>query len=694
MYFRPIKNRNDCSLLAVTAIIFLLLMLGEGICREIPEKIPNNKKTHADQIVSIEKTIVSEKEELFKRKSNFSSLFSFKKTGEEINGLGENLLRLFSKDFWTKEIQAATDPGGLLIVSSLLAYGIILLVILRFQRFCQKLKDHPAIDMHPARSMAFRLISDSLPLFGAATLLDIYARIQLPEPSAPIIRVVIGILWILLITGWHLDLLKLMDIRESGQDPNRLLPPVRIPLLIIRYVAVSHLLITWLVGGAGVILLFVRILFELTVLIWIYRYYRKIRDIPASIGAAKSGSQPILHPFGIFFGCLIAGGALMLDLTGYGSLSVYWLSSWVRCSVVLLWGGIFYFILKEWHSSSQKSDGVIEEGDKITGNPFRWLIMCLCWLAWFMAIASMIIIAWGGRQTIVIGFFKALNHPFAIGNMQLRLSGFIYALLIIMLTHAAIRLWKRFFQSNILAYSGLDTGLQESIVTISVYVCWGLGIIVAFHAFGLNTTSLTVALGALGIGLGFGLQNIFNNFVSGIILLFERPIQVGDSIQIKDTWASVKKINVRSTVVQTWDNASLIIPNSEFISTQVTNWSFTDMRLRRNIDVGVAYGSDIELVRKTLLEIAVNTPNARKYPEPSVLFTDFGDSALIFRLRVWTIVDNMLTVETAIRFEIDRLFRERGITIAFPQRDLHIRTIADTNGTEKKRPEGKQHELE
>ena len=144
--------------------------------------------------------------------------------------------------------------------------------------------------------------------------------------------------------------------------------------------------------------------------------------------------------------------------------------------------------------------------------------------------------------------------------------------------------------------------------------------------------TLAVTFGALGIGLGFGLQNIFNNFVSGIILLFERPIQVGDAIEVNGTWATVTKINVRSTIVQTYDNASLIIPNSDLISQQVTNWSFKDLRLRRKISVGVAYGSDI---------------------------------------------DNMFIAETDVRFEINRLFNERKIEIAFPQRDLHIRSYSD-----------------
>ena len=150
---------------------------------------------------------------------------------------------------------------------------------------------------------------------------------------------------------------------------------------------------------------------------------------------------------------------------------------------------------------------------------------------------------------------------------------------------------------------------------------------------------------------------------------------MGDAIEINGVWGEVRKINVRSTVVQSYDNASMIIPNSEFISSQVTNWSFKDLRLRRTIKVGVAYGSDVELVKETLYEIAAKTQRVLKYPAPVVLFANFGDSSLEFWLRIWTDVDYMLIVESEIRFEINRLFNERKIEIAFPQQDLHIRSV-------------------
>ena len=212
-------------------------------------------------------------------------------------------------------------------------------------------------------------------------------------------------------------------------------------------------------------------------------------------------------------------------------------------------------------------------------------------------------------------------------------------------------------------------------MTITGYLGWAVGLVLALGTLGVNSTSLTVVFGGLSIGIGFGMQTIFNNFISGLILLFERPIQVGDFVEINGLWAEVKKINVRATVVQTFDNASVIIPNSELVSQQVTNWSFKDQRMRRNLEVGVAYGSDIEKVTSTLLEIARENSAVLKYPKLEVLFIDHADGVLIFRLRVWLHVDNYWTAASQIRMEIDRRFHEEGIEIAFPQRDLHIRTF-------------------
>ena len=154
--------------------------------------------------------------------------------------------------------------------------------------------------------------------------------------------------------------------------------------------------------------------------------------------------------------------------------------------------------------------------------------------------------------------------------------------------------------------------------------------------------------------------------------MFERPIQVGDTVDINGIWGTVIKINVRSTVVETYDSASIIIPNSEFISNKLVNWSFNNLKCRRKINIGVSYSSDVNLVKKTLLDIANKNVYVYKKPQPDVVFIDFGDSALIFTLRFWTHIDKCMIAETDIRMEIINQFRELNIEIPFPQRFVHM----------------------
>jgi small-conductance mechanosensitive channel len=192
---------------------------------------------------------------------------------------------------------------------------------------------------------------------------------------------------------------------------------------------------------------------------------------------------------------------------------------------------------------------------------------------------------------------------------------------------------------------------------------------------GINLSTLTVLAGALGIGIGFGLQNVTNNFVSGIIILFERPIKVGDRIQVGDVNGDVISISMRSTTVVTNDNISVIVPNSEFISSRVINWSHNDRNVRFNIPVGVAYKEDPEKVKQILLKVAEKDEGVLKSPKPDVLFVEFGNSSLNFNLRIWTnsFITTPAILTSKLYFEIFTEFRKAGIEIPFPQRDLHIK---------------------
>jgi small-conductance mechanosensitive channel len=219
-------------------------------------------------------------------------------------------------------------------------------------------------------------------------------------------------------------------------------------------------------------------------------------------------------------------------------------------------------------------------------------------------------------------------------------------------------------------------GVQLALSRLVHYALVLIGFLFALGALGVNFRNITIIGGALGVGIGFGLQGIVNNFVSGLILLFERPIKVGDWVQLGDQWGEIAKIGLRATVVRTFDRSEVVVPNADLVSNQVTNWTLTDRYMRIRLNVGVAYGSDVPLVMQTLREVAMDNPMVVSNPAPQILFVAFGDSSLDFELRIWVNeIENFVEVRSQVNQEIDRRFRESGIVIAFPQRDLHLRSV-------------------
>jgi len=235
---------------------------------------------------------------------------------------------------------------------------------------------------------------------------------------------------------------------------------------------------------------------------------------------------------------------------------------------------------------------------------------------------------------------------------------------------------KRFLFNRFLVHSGLDRSLQYAISQIASNVVLVVGIFVVLQNTGIHLEALTVFAGAVGVGIGFGLQNITSNFISGLVILAERPIAIGDRVEVGGVTGQVQKIRARSTVLVTNDNITTIIPNQKFIDSPVTNWTYGDPKVRFRIPVGVAYGSDVEKVRATLIEAAAEDPHTLSDPAPSVFFVEFGSSSLNFELVAWS--DEMShrprRYQSDLNFAIDKKFREAGIEIPFPQRDLNIRS--------------------
>src|SRR6266850_1584013 len=220
----------------------------------------------------------------------------------------------------------------------------------------------------------------------------------------------------------------------------------------------------------------------------------------------------------------------------------------------------------------------------------------------------------------------------------------------------------------------LDPGLRYTIARLVRYLLVVIGVLIALKLFGIDLTSIAVLFTALSVGIGFGLQYIAADIASGFILLFERPVRVGDRITIGEDEGDVQSINLRTTVVATNDRISIIVPNSKLVSQRLINWSYGDPRARIAIPVGVAYGSDIDLVTKTLLTAAEEVDNVLRDPAPKIQFLKFGDWSLDFRLLVWTNRPRLHTqIRSDINYRIERLFRQAGIEIPFPQTELRLR---------------------
>jgi small-conductance mechanosensitive channel len=203
-----------------------------------------------------------------------------------------------------------------------------------------------------------------------------------------------------------------------------------------------------------------------------------------------------------------------------------------------------------------------------------------------------------------------------------------------------------------------------------------VGLIIIFQTTGIDLSALGLLVGALGVGIGFGLQSITNNFISGVIILFERPIKVGDRIELDNLAGNIVEISARATTVITNDNIAVIVPNSDFINSRVINWSHNNRNVRLNFPVGVSYNEDPERIRKLLLEVVAGNHGVLDTPEPYILFEGFGDSSLNFEVLVWTseYTDRPKILRSELYYEIFKKFKEHDVEIPFPQRDIHLKT--------------------
>jgi potassium-dependent mechanosensitive channel len=275
---------------------------------------------------------------------------------------------------------------------------------------------------------------------------------------------------------------------------------------------------------------------------------------------------------------------------------------------------------------------------------------------------------WGLDGGDTLGTMKAALFGFSVGGVTISLSSILFAIVLFALGYGITRAVRTWLERRFLPHTSMDQGLRNSIATSLGYIGIIAAAMVSASALGLSLDKFTIIAGALSVGIGFGLQSIINNFVSGLILLWERPIRVGDWIVVGDEQGLVKRINVRSTQIETFDRASLIVPNSEFISGRVKNWMHNDRLARIVIPIGVGYGSDPDKVRAILLDAAKANKAVLPDPHPRVYFMRLGDSSMEFELRCFVDVDMMLPVKSELMFDLLKRLRKARIDIPMPRR--------------------------
>ena len=331
-----------------------------------------------------------------------------------------------------------------------------------------------------------------------------------------------------------------------------------------------------------------------------------------------------------------------------------------------------------WHRTVRETLGV-GPGEYMPG--LIWLRILVALMVW-AGFGLLVLLTWGLSDTGLAWLARQLNEGVNVGRFEIVPIQVVWGLVALVVAIAVSGWFKQRLGQRWLSRTRMERGAREAVVTVSGYVGIGLAVLIGLAVAGVEFTNLALIAGALSVGLGFGLQNIFNNFVSGLILLFERPIKTDDWVVVGTTEGFVKRISIRATQIQTFDRADVIVPNSELIQSQVTNWMLRDPFGRVIVPVRVAYGSDPEAVRDLLLRIAHDHPrvinDALLAPVPEALFRRLGEFAMEFELRAFIRdIEYFLNVVNDLNFAIEREFRAHGIEIPYPRQDVRLGRLPD-----------------
>lgn len=403
-------------------------------------------------------------------------------------------------------------------------------------------------------------------------------------------------------------------------------------------------------------------------------------NAPESVGGEEKASPAAVGRSGFWKGLrlvlgLLAVIAILSPFAGYAGLANYLIANLLSTGFLV---GVMYLV----RGLMRELIGLLMGGrlmrdivgwDYNLRSRIKIGLRILLDILLLPGLAAAVLPAWGLPAETLWLWISVAFQGFEVGGVHLSPADILMGIFVFFLILAVVRAFRGALANRVLSQTKIDPGLQHSISKGIGYVGFVAAAAIAVLVMGVDLSGIAIVAGALSVGIGFGLQNVVNNFVSGLILLIERPIKVGDWVVVGSTEGMVKQINVRSTEIETFRRASVIIPNADLISNSVTNWTHKDRYGRIDLPIGVAYGTDTRKVEEILLEVAKNHERILSFPAPVVVFQNFGDSSLDFELRCYTgDVMWLVIISSDMRHEIDKRFKEEGIEIPFPQRVVHM----------------------
>lgn len=399
-----------------------------------------------------------------------------------------------------------------------------------------------------------------------------------------------------------------------------------------------------------------------------YYCFKRLQDIAKDVPRSRS----LAAVFRILV--FLFGVTIVAEVLGYHLLAAFFIRGTIKSSflIFVVWNMRFLFIHLITSLIQDLFDRIhLARRDRhVIFQKIRALFHVF--LAVFVILALTTI--WGFYDTVLSALAAILSFGVTLRDHSFTVGMVASAVLLFYLILSAAQILCSLLEEEVYPRKNIGLGTGKSINSLIMYFAWVVGLFAVFTALGFELRQFAIIAGALSVGIGFGLQNIVNNFVSGLILLFERPIKVGDILDIDGQWGTVEKMGLRSTIIRSVTKTQIIIPNSDFVTKKVENLTFSDPDYRLSLKVGVGYGSDTARVREILVDIATSNPKIVSEPKPEAYFIEFGESALIFEMWAWT--DDVAAkrqIQNDILLEIDKRFRAEGIEIPFPQRVVHLR---------------------